>query len=70
MKFFISFKEFASDPIKATLFLALISIGYLYFDNKSILQKQIDKQEKRIEVLEAEVKFLQTRLLETSNLLD
>ena len=70
MKFIISFKEFASDPIKATLFLALISIGYLYFDNKSILQTQIDKQEKRIEALETEVKFLQNRLLETGKYLD
>ena len=57
-KFFISFKEFASDPVKAMLFIALIAIGYLYLDNKSVYQDQIDNQKGEIIELKNEVKEL------------
>ena len=47
----VSFKEFAKDPIKAILFIAVLAIGYLYLDNKAGYIDRIESQEKRIEVL-------------------
>lgn len=60
-----SFKEFIKDPIKALLFLALMSIGYLYFDVKSTMQSQIDSQQIEITSLRNEIKLLQNVLLST-----
>jgi len=61
----ISFKDFIKDPIKVLLILSISAITFLYIDNKMVYQDQIDKQEKRIEVLEDQVKYLQDKLLET-----
>lgn len=61
----ISFKDFIKDPIKVLLILAITAITYLYIDNKMVYQNQIEKQEKRIEVLEQQVRYLQDKLLET-----
>lgn len=62
----MTFKEFATDPVKATLFLALMAIMYLYIDNKMVYKEQIRKQEKRIEVLEAKVDTLENKLLDVN----
>ena len=67
MSFPVSFKEFAKDPIKAILFLAVIAIMYLYIDNKLVYKNQIDKQEQRIEKLEGQVESLQDKLIKTIN---
>jgi len=61
----ISFKDFIRDPIKVLLILAISAMTYLYVDNRMVYQDQIEKQEKRIEVLENQVKYLQDKLLET-----
>ena len=66
MKMPMTFKEFATDPVKATLFLALMAIMYLYIDNKMVYKEQIRKQEKRIEVLEAKVDTLENKLLDVN----
>lgn len=42
MKLPISYKDFAKDPVKGILFIALSSIGYLYVDNKMNYQGQIE----------------------------
>lgn len=63
----VSFKDFAKDPVKAILFLAMCAIMYLYIDNKLVYKNQIDKQEQRIEKLEGQVEILQNKLLETVN---
>ena len=63
MTFPLSFKEFITDPIKATLFLALIAIMYLYIDNKLVYKDQIEKQEARIELLESKVDLLQEKII-------
>ena len=60
----ISFKEFASDPVKAILFLCLMAIMYLYIDNKMVYKEQIKKDETRIENLEKKVDVLENKLLE------
>ena len=48
MKFWISFKEFASDPVRAILFLTTMAVGFLYVENRTVYQKMIQEQEKRI----------------------
>lgn len=68
LSFPISFKEFAQDPMKALLFLALFAIMYLYIDNKMVYKNQIDKQAKRIEVLEKKVDDLENRLLQINKI--
>jgi uncharacterized protein YlxW (UPF0749 family) len=35
MKLPIDFKDFAKDPVKGMLFIVLVAVGYLYYDNKS-----------------------------------
>jgi hypothetical protein len=42
MKLPIDYKDFAKDPVKGLLFIALSSIGYLYLDNKMNYQDQIE----------------------------
>lgn len=58
MKLPISYKDFAKDPVKGILFIALSAIGYLYVDNKMNYQGQIEmcydktiQLEKRVEML-------------------
>jgi len=60
----LTFKEFVSDPIKAILFLCLMAIMYLYIDNRLVYKDQIDKQQKRIEMLENKVDLLESKLLQ------
>ena len=60
----VSFKEFASDPVKAILFLAVIAIMYLYIDNKVVYQDVIIAQGVRIEKLEGQVEILTNKLLD------
>jgi len=62
----ITFKQFVTDPIKATLFLALIAIMYLYIDNKLVYTKQIEKQETRITKLEGKIEELQNKIINLS----
>jgi hypothetical protein len=58
----ISFKEFSKDPVKGLLFIVIIAVGYLYIDGKLNYTNQIDKQGKKIEVLETKVEVLTTQL--------
>jgi len=48
----IDYKEFLKNPIVGLLFMCVLSIGYLYLDNKTVYKEQILKQETRIEKLE------------------
>jgi hypothetical protein len=48
----LDYKEFLKNPIVGLLFMCVLSIGYLYFDNKAVYKEQIIKQERRIESLE------------------
>ena len=67
----IKFEQFVKDPVKAILFLALLSIGYLYIDGRNQmkdmnthLQSEIDKKDKRIEKLETDIKDLYKKIEE------
>ena len=51
----MTFKEFAKNPIVATLFIVLAGIGALYIDVRSTFQNQAKAQDYRIEKLENRV---------------
>ena len=58
----ISFKEFSKDPVKGLLFIVLIAIGYLYVDIKLSNQDIQNKQDAKIQMLEAKVNVLVEQL--------
>lgn len=58
----ITFGEFAKEPIKGIMFLCLVAVGYLYVDLKLNYNAQIEKQGKKIEVLEQKIDQLTTEL--------
>jgi hypothetical protein len=61
----VSFKEFVSNPIVALLFMCLMAIGYLYFDNKSTLTDQIEDLQEEVTILKKEYKELNDKFIET-----
>jgi hypothetical protein len=61
----VSFKEFAKNPIVALLFMALMAIGYLYYDNKSTLTNQIEDLREEIIILKQDYKELNDKFIET-----
>jgi hypothetical protein len=61
----VSFKEFAKNPIVALLFMALMAIGYLYYDNKSTLTNQIEDLREEITILKQDYKELNDKFIET-----
>ena len=54
----VSYKEFAKDPVKALLFIALSAIGYLYIDNKMNYQGQVEQCYEKTLTLETKVENL------------
>lgn len=62
MKLPINFNQFSKDPVKGLLFIVIVAVGYLYFDNKVNYTGQIDKQGTKIEVLEGKMDRLQYQL--------
>tara|TARA_R110001592_G_scaffold266016_3_gene531652 strand:- start:4927 stop:5157 length:231 start_codon:yes stop_codon:yes gene_type:complete len=61
----VSFKEFAKNPIVALLFMALMAIGYLYYDNKSNLTNQVEDLRDEITILKSDYKELNDKFIET-----
>tara|TARA_X000000368_G_scaffold328764_1_gene265823 strand:+ start:679 stop:897 length:219 start_codon:yes stop_codon:yes gene_type:complete len=59
----ISFKEFVKNPITAMLFMCLISIAFLYFDNKSTLEGQIKELQSEVIELKKEYKELNDKFI-------
>jgi len=55
MKLPVTFEQFSKDPVKAVTFCMLVVVAYLYFDNKTNYQSQIDRHQEKIEVLEKKV---------------
>jgi regulator of replication initiation timing len=56
----ITFKEFASNPITALLFLSLIALSTLYFQNQANLNNQIN--DLKIEIKELKEQNLKREL--------
>lgn len=65
----ISFKEFAKEPVKGLLFIVIIAIGYLYVDGKVNYNSQIEKQGKKIEILELKIDALTNQLRKSDSAL-
>jgi hypothetical protein len=65
----ITFDQFVKEPVKAVLFLSLISIGYLYIDLKINYNDQIEKQGKKIELLESKIDILTQQLRKSDSTL-
>mgnify|MGYP006906260350 CR=1 FL=1 len=61
----VSFKEFSKNPIVALLFMALMAIGYLYYDNKSTLTNQIEDLREEIITLKKDYKELNDNFIKT-----
>jgi hypothetical protein len=61
----ISFKEFLNNPIVALLFMALMAIGYLYYDNKSTLTRQVEALQLEVKSLQQDYKELNDKLIST-----
>lgn len=65
----VSFKEFNKDPIKALLFITLLTIGYLYIDSKMMYTHQIEIQTAKIEKLEIKIDALTAQLRKSDSTL-
>lgn len=65
----ISFAEFAKEPVKGILFIALIAIGYLYVDGRLDKNNTIDLQSEKIHALEVKVDTLTQQLIKTNTLM-
>lgn len=55
MKLPVTFEQFAKDPVKAVTFCMLVVVAYLWYDNKTNYQSQIDRHQEKIVVLEEKV---------------
>jgi hypothetical protein len=60
----VSFKEFVKNPIAAFMFICLVAIGYLYFDNKATLTDQIKRLEGDVEQLKKDNKELNNKIID------
>jgi hypothetical protein len=58
----MTFKEFAKNPIVATLFLVLLAISYLYIDVRTTFKDQITMQNIKVEKLDDKVDVMQIAL--------
>jgi fumarate reductase subunit C len=58
----MTFKEFAKNPIVATLFLVLLAISYLYIDVRTTFKDQITMQNIKVEKLDNKVDVMQVAL--------
>jgi hypothetical protein len=58
----MTFKEFAKNPIVATLFLVLLAISYLYIDVRTTFKDQITMQNVKVEKLDDKVDVMQVAL--------
>jgi predicted membrane protein len=64
MKLPIDFKDFVKDPVKGTLFIVLLAVGYLYFDNKSSYKNQMAEYKEQFVICESKVESLEKKLEE------
>jgi hypothetical protein len=51
----ITFKEFSKDPVKGLMFICIVAVGYLYVDIKMSNTAIQDRQNAKIEQLEAKL---------------
>lgn len=64
-----SFKEFVREPVKAMLLMVVLAVGYLYIDGKTNYTAQIEKQNKKIVILENKIDVLSNQLRKSDSAL-
>jgi prephenate dehydrogenase len=64
MKQPVTFKEFAKSPYTAILFMALMAVGYLQYQNQNILLSTIQDLNDKVERAEELAKERQDQLIE------
>jgi hypothetical protein len=64
----VKYKDFAKNPIVATLFIVLCGISALYIDVRSTFQNQAKGQDFRIEKLEHRVDMVSEALRKSDSL--
>lgn len=64
-----SFKEFVREPVKAMLLIVVLAVGYLYIDGKTNYTAQIEKQNKKIVILENKIDVLSNQLRKSDSAL-
>ncbi len=62
MKLPIDFKDFAKDPVKGLLFIVLLAVGYLYYDNKASYQAQTEEYKAQYSECGIKVESLEKKL--------
>jgi len=60
----VSFKEFVKSPIVALLFMSLMAVGYLYYDNRSTLTGQVDELQEEVRTLKKDYKELNSKFID------
>lgn len=65
----VSYKDFIKEPVKATLFMCIIAISYLYMDQRINYNRQIENQGEKIEKLENKVDKLTENLRKSDSTL-
>lgn len=66
MKLPISYKDFSKDPVKGLLFIVLLAVGYLYYDNKASYKSQNEEYKGQYNECNNRVSELETKLEKTS----
>jgi hypothetical protein len=66
MKLPISYKDFAKDPVKGLLFIVLLAVGYLYYDNKASYKAQNEEYKGQYNNCNSRVEMLEVKLEKTS----
>jgi fumarate reductase subunit C len=64
----VKYKDFAKNPIVATLFIVLCGISALYIDVRSTFQDQAKSQNIRIEKVEGRLDAVQNALRKSDSL--
>jgi hypothetical protein len=64
MKLPIDFKDFAKDPVKGLLFIVLLAVGYLYYDNKASYKDQMLEYKEQIGSCDSKVTTLEQKVEE------
>jgi predicted membrane protein len=64
MKLPIDFKDFAKDPVKGLLFIVILAVGYLYFDNKTTYKDQMKEYKEQVTSCDSKVTGLEKKVEE------
>jgi len=58
----INFEQFKSNPITAVAFMAVLTVGYLFYELRSSHEEQLGQQDARIEQLEEKIEKYEDKL--------